>query len=508
MDVAATKEFNALDYEGKVIDNVYTFKTLYCNKCNNIATWNIYVKLIARPNQKYTKSFDAVRLRNSYFIGNHKLAPEYVAIVWTEYARSGDGKLTRTRPTTINAPSNKGKKNERNVLQRAIIYASRKYKNKIKEGYKENRGASTPSTSTRYYPMLLTNFTEKHCHIKYPCYVQPKSDGVRALSYMAEGGGINIYTRKLKDHSKNYAGIKTLECIFEHNNSIYLDCEIYHLDTKLQDITAHIQTISKEIDNNLEFWIFDCFVPGENKSFGARWQDLQKLFNGCGAAKNIRTLHFNCNKILAEFNKIIQLSKTKPNVFKKQAYGSIQEMIDVYAEMAKLGDHSIKIMAINGVVLMPTITVHNRAELEYYYRGLLIEGFEGAVARNIDGKYLTSNESTSAKLRSKDVQKIKPIYTAEYKIVGVVDTGKARDRSCPSSEENLIWLLVTPEGKEFKASIKDATEEQTKKIYADIKNKPGYFEDKYKNKYVTVTYLSKTRDGKPMHAKASLVTRD
>ena len=85
-----------------------------------------------------------------------------------------------------------------------------------------------------------------------------------------------------------------------------------------------------------------------------------------------------------------------------------------------------------------TETAENEDELMASFDGYLKLGYEGAIARNADGKYV--------KKRSYDLLKIKEFADAEFEVVGVEEgRGKMAGKA--------VFVCKTPEGAEFRAKL-------------------------------------------------------
>ena len=95
--------------------------------------------------------------------------------------------------------------------------------------------------------------------------VQPKLDGVRVVSYFDQSSNnVVMYSRKLgiypgKQHIKD--DLKQLlqianDCGY---TKIYLDGEVYKHGLALQDISGQSRRTETELDEVLEYHIFDCF---------------------------------------------------------------------------------------------------------------------------------------------------------------------------------------------------------------------------------------------------------
>ena len=99
------------------------------------------------------------------------------------------------------------------------------------------------------------------------------------------------------------------------------------------------------------------------------------------------------------------------------------------------------------LVHVDTRQAANEDELMLAFEDYLALGYEGAMARNTTGKYVNK--------RSADLLKIKQFSDAEYKCIGVEEgRGKLAGHA--------IFVLVTAEGKEFRAKLKGDTTELKK----------------------------------------------
>lgn len=105
-----------------------------------------------------------------------------------------------------------------------------------------------------------------------------------------------------------------------------------------------------------------------------------------------------------------------------------------------------------------TRRVVDEDELMIAFEDFLARGYEGAMARNVTSKYVNK--------RSADLQKIKQFSDAEYYCSGVEEgRGKLAGHA--------IFVLRTPEGKEFRAKLKGDTAE-LKKYFDNPKSVIGH----------------------------------
>ncbi len=172
---------------------------------------------------------------------------------------------------------NIGRSNETTPVEQAISQAQSKWNGKIDECYAENI-ADIPEDTL---PMLAKTYDDFKHKIEYPCYVQPKLDGVRCLAKMVDGE-IQFFSRK----GKRYM---TIEHISEQlkscmNLNEVLDGEIYIHGEEFQDIISAVKNVKNKSTTlikcrDLEYHIYD--IADKNNHFKNRLNRLNKL-NICG----------------------------------------------------------------------------------------------------------------------------------------------------------------------------------------------------------------------------------
>lgn len=118
-----------------------------------------------------------------------------------------------------------------------------------------------PMLATRYYPSQT----------KFPCFAQPKYDGVRCILHEGEDGEIHLTSRGGKEYD-----VPQIKAWGEkHRGMLPLDGEIYnHQELTFQQICSAVKCRSAMTDK-LRMVIYDAQIPG---SFSARWKVLQEEF--------------------------------------------------------------------------------------------------------------------------------------------------------------------------------------------------------------------------------------
>lgn len=146
-------------------------------------------------------------------------------------------------------PKNIGKSNQTSVEEQAVYEAERKLTNKMSEGYFEK--IEDAETETVILPMLAKDYKKESHKVQYPCYVQPKLDGMRALY----NGGY-ITSRKGKD-------IETMNHIVDDvaNSTAYiLDGELYAHGMTFQENMRLIKKYRPRLSEDVIYHVYDLIA--------------------------------------------------------------------------------------------------------------------------------------------------------------------------------------------------------------------------------------------------------
>lgn len=427
---------------------------------NRWRMWQIHVRMIKIPKETLSGidwvllKEKQVPIRSPYYEMGTKIPAHLVTQVWVETGIEG-GKITRNAPTYISEPLNKGKTNERNVLQNALVYARSQWLKRKEKGGSESKAqqSAVSNTNVMFFPMLAKAYKDGEKHLQFPLYVQPKLDGVRCLVYLQKknGGLKNVvaYTRTKKpfpsiDYIKKIL-YPYLNALYdeEKHQSIYFDGELYKHGKKLQDISGDSRNeaanVANSNTNRNEYHIYDCFYPLElNMTFAKRLEQLQAFYAAIDDEDSI--------------------------VLKK----------------------------------VPTYLVNTLIDASKKYTQFTKLGYEGAILRNSGGPYLANSQKTGAFLRSKDLVKMKPKFADEFEVVGYTEGSKGKDKGA------ILWVCETTDGDQFNVTPKDITYADRYELFQDAEEN---FEEKYKGRMITVEYEDLSKTGVPLRAKA-LTFRD
>jgi hypothetical protein len=468
--------------------NRHEFPILWqVDQSGKLRQWQIFVRLIKESKELSGIDWNLldesyINIEKSYYTAPISIL--CVAQIWVE-GGIHDGKITRYSPTYIKDLRNEGKTNERNVFQGALIDARSMWNKHIDKGFTEDRTfaekkmadqlAINPNNGKKidslidinvpYFPMLATKYEESYDCFKFPMFVQPKLDGVRCIVFIKKANGnledIVAYTRKKNDlpiPRIRKLLLPHLRAFYDNNaGSIYLDGEIYRHGEKLQTITsaARSESNSHKFDAFQQFHIFDCFYPTE---LGQR--------DGRG-------------------NKCIE--KPKNNILSDFTTRHAQ-LKEIFKDIEKDPENKDKV-----IQMVPTVEAKSEIEATSWYTKWKELGYEGAMLRNACGLYLADTNSIGQGLRSKNLVKLKPTFTDEYKLIGYTEGTNGRDKKA------ILWICETKNGKQFNATPKNMDYAERYALFAECEKS---FDKKYKGRTMTCEYQDLSIDKVPQRAKA------
>ncbi|MBC8408311.1 MAG: hypothetical protein H8E12_06240 [Rhodobacteraceae bacterium] len=192
-----------------------------------------------------------------------------------------NGKL-QTQETLITEGKNIGRSNETTPFQQACKEAESKYRKKCEEGYQEDPTTLTIPT----LPMLAHGYNKRKHDIQWPCYIQPKVDGVRCLVGY-HNDTVTLTTRKGKKFTalphitKDLARIFKKAALAGHQSStMYLDGEMYSDSLTFQELAGAVrrQDNTQQTLDQIYLVVFDVFWTDLNTPYENRRLILDELF--------------------------------------------------------------------------------------------------------------------------------------------------------------------------------------------------------------------------------------
>jgi ATP-dependent DNA ligase len=205
-------------------------------------------------------------------------------------------------------------------------------------------------------PMLAQDYKKQKNKVIFPCYIQPKLDGMRMLYNTTTG---KITTRQGKEYNIVKESGKLYEELQKLPKGLILDGELYtnKLNFEVLGVLRKTKKLTKEELVNLqkiEYHIYDII---------------------------------NTEDIFEQRNKNIQNLNLKRDTYASNVRSSFEKLIYV-----------------------DTYQVNNENEIKEYHTKFLESGYEGTMVRNKNSLYKT-------KQRSSDLLKYKDFMDGEFKIV-------------------------------------------------------------------------------------------
>ena len=314
---------------------------------------------------------------------------------------------------------NIGKKNETTPLQQCIAETKKKWLDKKeKESYQETMPTSTlthhdeeqeqeqeqKTSAKKYFPMLAQKFepaskvTKKNTII-FPCFVQPKLDGLRCVVYRDSATGEIRRQSRTGTYFDTMSHIaESLAPLFAKYPAVVLDGELYTTEIPFEELAGLIKTkklTPQDMEKLcvIEYHIYD--IVDETLPYHARHDSIKKMFAQVAAS-------------------------TASSPHKLPPY----------------------------IRLVETIEAKTQAEFKAEFSRFIEEGYEGIMLRNKTGMYRCN-------YRSHDLQKYKEFQEDEFRIIGFMQ-GDGRDKG------TVIWVCETKEGKEFKVRPRGTIENRSK----------------------------------------------
>ena len=176
----------------------------------------------------------------------------------------------------ITKGKNIGKKNETSPFEQACNEAQSLWKKQTESGYKES--VETITATRNVLPMLAFDYNKRGKDINFPCFIQPKLDGVRLLMKCDNSVECISRTGKVFENIDHIVqDIKKLEV----KEPIYIDGELFTFALPFEEISGlcRKQDITEKT-KLLEFHIFDIFDLSElDTPFSKRADKLKQIKN-------------------------------------------------------------------------------------------------------------------------------------------------------------------------------------------------------------------------------------
>jgi DNA ligase-1 len=233
----------------------------------------------------------------------------------TTYGHVG-GKLQQAEEI-VRQGKNLGKKNETTSKEQAEAQARSEWQMKLsRKGYVEkleDAEAGKNAGAGGIRPMLAKAFEDCEKKFMYPCYAQPKLDGIRCVAVVEDTGCVTLWTREQKPI---VAVPRIAQAVADLGLSpgTVLDGELYNHDLK-DDFEKIVSCVRKQYPASeeeqalIQYHVYDLpRVPGfGDLGFGDRWDHMAKCIDlDNEVIKRVETRTFGCREALIDYRKHCQ----------------------------------------------------------------------------------------------------------------------------------------------------------------------------------------------------------
>lgn len=202
-----------------------------------------------------------------------------------------DGKMVIETKKIVG--KNLERSNETSDSEQCILECKSKWQKKVDEQYTPNKNDIKSYEDQKILlPMLALDYHKRKHDIVFPCFVQPKLNGVRCIYQNSK-----FMSRK----GKEYTTLNHLESELKELGIKVPDGEIYIKDMTLQEIIRRIKKDRGTTTDELQYWIYDQI---NEDTFEERNKDIREKFEAFKGLKLIYvpTILVNNEKSIKELH--------------------------------------------------------------------------------------------------------------------------------------------------------------------------------------------------------------
>lgn len=372
-----------------------------------------------------------------------------------------DGKIQRKE--TICSPKNVGRANETTGEQQALLEAQSKWEKQVRLGYRES--TDELQSEEVYSPMLAHDAIKRSKDIVYPCYAQPKLDGLRCLVTFDQQGEPVFNSRGNKTYPIQGEIVEQIKDLRKATGFDMFDGEVYLHGLSLQKIVSLAKKWRTKED-------IDAEINKEYLAEFKKWQKSPETY--IKPEPNINKYGGYTSDDL-EFHIFDIPSKATPWII-NDGISDYTDKVCRYADLMNT-DHFVSNLSLDKIKIVHGHVFVDEEEVKVAIGILMQKGYEGVIIRNFKGLYEFGQRST-------DLQKWKIFQDAEAKVTRyTIDKNKEAVLEC-----------VEKDGTRFKCKMKgthlDRNEESAQKLIG---------------KFITFSFQARTDDGVPQFPVGQLV---
>lgn len=374
------------------------------------------------------------------------------------------------------AVKNVGRSNEKTGEQQALLEAQSKWEKQVRLGYRES--IDQLETEENFAPMLAQDAIKRSRDIIYPCFVQPKLDGLRCLVTFDDNDTPVFNSRGNKTYPIQGEIPLEIKSLKASTGFQMFDGEVYLHGLSLQKIVSlakkwrtHKQ-INEEIEKD-----YQADLKRRQKAIGAG-EPTYKNFNKDDVDISVTPepdYNRYCGYESADLMFSIFDIPSKGKVWDSCLSNNDMPLWDYdanpcrYADLMN-ADHWTSALSLQKISIVHGNKMQTEAEVKDSIGFYMTMGYEGAIIRNYIGLYEFGQRSTN-------LQKWKIFQDSEAKVV---------DYTIDKNNEAVLHC-IEKDGTRFKCKMKgtflDRNENAAKKIV---------------DKFINFTFQQRSEDGIPI----------
>jgi DNA ligase-1 len=225
------------------------------------------------------------------------------ADIITDFGQKNTHKPQQT-VDVISKGKNIGKINETTPYEQAVLEATANWTNQKKKGYVESLDDALAGKTDKIIkggvdPMLAHKYSDQSKKIKFPCYGQPKLDGIRCLAVIVDGK-CTLWSRTRKPILSLPHIVKELEQL-ANGASVILDGELYNHDFKDRFDVIVSMVRQDEPHKNHEDVQYHIYDVVNDESFEDRFAESFLEVVGCPHVKIVETVKISDSGMVDSF---------------------------------------------------------------------------------------------------------------------------------------------------------------------------------------------------------------
>lgn len=207
--------------------------------------------------------------------------------------------------TTYVTPKNVGKKNETTPEQQADLEAESLVKKQVDKNYTFSLDQAQ-NEDVGLLPMLAQSYKDHAAKIVFPCYIQPKLDGIRCLAVIRDGDIVLISRKGKEFNAITHLKEKIAESIgytiktIPDDLTLILDGELYSHDMTFQEIiSATKRDTANDKSAKIHYNIYDIVLDADYED---RLKAIERLITENDNVKKVETHLANEPSDVFDFN--------------------------------------------------------------------------------------------------------------------------------------------------------------------------------------------------------------